>query len=102
MMTTNLVYGAPSAVAFGRGTFVGAHGRYIVQSAPLVTLEALGPGALRLTGPAGRAYAIEAADELASPWLLLTNVTIGASPYDWNDPQARSPTRRFYRARLVQ
>jgi hypothetical protein len=79
-----------------------------------VTAEAAGPASarlqnlgrangqflLRLTGPSGSRYAIEAATNLVQ-WTALKTNTVTDGSFDFIDTAAAGFTKRFYRARLV-
>jgi hypothetical protein len=90
-------------MAFNDGTFVSA-GRFgrIVQSDPIVTLDALFDGSAHLSiqGPRNRTYRIEANDSATSEgWNEVA--TLSNSPYSWTDPQSIAKSNRFYRAVLL-
>ncbi len=57
-----------------------------------------GPGRLRLAGPVGQRFVIEASTDLAT-WNPLAVVTIGPGPTEFSDPSASAFSQRFYRAR---
>jgi len=99
-LTSNTNYGSPASVAFGRGTLVGAHGRYLVQSSPLVYLEARGNNLFNLEGPEGRAYEIQSSINPGGPWNYLTNFVLLSSPQTWQDPEPTATGQKFYRAVL--
>jgi hypothetical protein len=76
------------------------------RPAPAPRLESLGylPGAgfaLRLTGTAGRAYALEATTDYAAWTSLKTNLTGADGISDYLDSGAGAWPHRFYRAREV-
>ena len=99
-LTTNTNYGRPSGVAFGHGTLVGAQGRNLVQSSPLVYLEARGKNSFSLEGPEGRAYEIQSSLNPGGPWNYATNFVLLSSPQLWQDPEPNGTGEKFYRAVL--
>lgn len=75
------------------------------EAAPAASLAPLGRPAngqfsLRLTGPSGSRYAIDASSNLVQ-WSALKTNTITDGSFDYVDTSAGSSSKRFYRGRLV-
>jgi hypothetical protein len=100
------IAGYPSGgVTFGPNTFllVGSQGS-IVECDPVVRLDVNFNGLAKLviSGPAGRFYRIESADDLqlATGWQTLETTLLTNSPQAWRDSRPPS-AQRFYRSALM-
>ncbi len=87
---------------FGNGMFSTAN-TVICQSQPIIRLQPLAgsPGTIAIFGPAGTTYQIQTLDSLdQAGWQSISNITVGATPYFWTDPDAVEHSQRFYRIML--
>jgi hypothetical protein len=90
------------SVVFGNGTFV-AVSFGIIQSDPIILLQAAAANTFYLFGPTNVAYQIQAVDSLGvgNSWsTIISNFTITTSPALWSDPDFLDHPQRFYRALL--
>lgn len=92
-----------SSAVFAQSTFVMVGGgTKVMQSDPVMMLQA-GPGrTLSIDGRPGQMCFIETTDELAPApvWNSLTSFPLPSSPYVWTDTISPNSPQRFYRAAL--
>ncbi len=99
--STNGYFYVGHSVAYGKGTFVAVNG-LIIQSDPVVWLDAAGPGNFRISAVPGMSCRIEVTStpNIPDSWTTLETVPITTCPQIWTDSN-QSTTTRFYRAALL-
>jgi len=98
--TSGYLYVGSGAV-FAQSTFVMVGGgAKVMQSDPVLILQARPGPTLSISGQPGQMCFIETTDELAqSPaWIPLTNFPLPSTPYLWTDTISSNSPQRYYRA----
>lgn len=101
---TNSSYVIADAQLADAGTYgvrvSNAAGNVLSQSATLSLLDLRTYAGLTLAGPVGKTYQVERATVLSGQtnWIVLTNLTLEASPYRFVDWSSAGSPNRFYRA----